>query len=270
MVHAHPDDETILTGGTLARYAAEGVRTIVVTCTRGDLGFPLPGAASTAQTRASELAAALNHLGVSRHVQLGYLDSGMAGQPENDRAGSFFRADLTQVAERLAEVIRSERPQVLVTYDATGGYGHPDHIQVHHVSVAAARLAPVEKLYFVRIPISWSRGFVSSLRQAGIAAPGSAPAGADAGADVQEIGVPDEVVTTCIDVRRYIDRKRAALACHVSQLGVDHFLRQMPLELAQRLWAYEFYSLETSPLPPGGEGQGDGRCYEDDLFAGLT
>src|SRR5207237_978887 len=160
-------------------------------------------------------------LGVSRLVQLGYSDSGMAGWPENHRPGAFFAADLTEAATRLVQIIESERPQVMVAYDETGGYGHPDHIKAHQVAVGAFAVsgaAQPAKLYFVRLPLTWSRDFVRSLRHAGIDAPGSAAAGADAGPDVFEIGVPDQLVTTAIDVRKYVEAKRAALACHATQM----------------------------------------------------
>lgn len=255
-VHAHPDDETLTTGGTLARYAAEGVRTVVVTCTRGDLGAVSAAARrepthSVADLRDRELAAALACLGVARHVQLGYADSGMPGAPENARPGAFHGAGLAEVSERLLAVIREERPHVLIGYDATGGYGHPDHIKAHLAMVAAFEAAEPSvrpsKLYFVRFPLSWSRDVVRSLRQLGIPAPGSAAAGADAGPDVDEIGVADDLVTTAIDVQQYVDIKRAALACHASQLPPDHFLMRMPLDVARRLWAFEWFSLEAGP-----------------------
>src|SRR5712691_10483231 len=160
-VHAHPDDETITMGGTLARYSAEGVRTIVVTCTRGDLGevrdpILLAGASSVADLRDRELDAAARRLGVSRVVRLGYSDSGMAGWPENHRPGAFFAADLAEAAERVVEIIEQERPQVMVAYDATGGYGHPDHVKAHHVTVKAfesSGAARPARLYFVRLPL---------------------------------------------------------------------------------------------------------------------
>jgi LmbE family N-acetylglucosaminyl deacetylase len=155
---------------------------------------------------------------------------------------------------------------VLVTYDETGGYGHPDHLKAHQVGVAAFEAsgdARPAKLYFVRIPLGWSREFVRSLRAAGIAAPGSAATGADAGADVLEIGVPDHLVTTAIDVRQYVRIKRAALAAHASQMPPDHFLMRMPPALAERLWQYEYFSCESGPTraAPGG--------HEADLFSGL-
>src|SRR5438132_220135 len=234
-VHAHPDDETITMGGTLARYSAEGVRTVVVTCTRGDLGEVrdpalLAGTGSVADLRDRELDAAAHRLGVRRLVRLGYSDSGMAGWPENHRPGAFFGADLPDAAARVVEVIEQERPQVMLAYDATGGYGHPDHVKAHQVAVvafAASGAARPAQLDFGRFPLMWSREFVRGLREAGIDAPGSAPAGADAGPDVTEIGTADALVTTTIDVRPYVAIKRAALACHKSQMLADHFLMRM-------------------------------------------
>jgi N-acetyl-1-D-myo-inositol-2-amino-2-deoxy-alpha-D-glucopyranoside deacetylase len=256
-VHAHADDETITMGGTLARCGAEGVRTVVVTCTHGDLGEVLDASLrgqDVGSLRQRELEAACNVLGVGRLVQLGYGDSGMPGLPENHRPGAFWAADLEEASGRLLDVIAEERPQAIVTYDETGGYGHPDHIKAHQVTVAALRrlpagLGPVQ-LWFVRFPLSWSRVFVAALRAEGIDAPGSAPAGADAGPEVEEIGVDDALVTRAVDVRAYVETKRAALACYASQLPPDHFLSRMPRSLAETLWAYEFYSLEASAGAP--------------------
>ena len=272
-VHAHPDDETITMGGTLARYSAEGVRTVVVTCTRGDLGEVreslLDGPGDVGALRDRELDCAARTLGVSRLVRLGYSDSGMVGWPENHRPGAFFAADLAEAAARLAAVMREERPEVVVAYDATGGYGHPDHVKAHQVTVTAFEAcdaAQTAKLYFVRFPISWSREFVRALHAAGIDAPASAATGADAGPDVAEIGVSDALVTTRIDVRAYVSTKLAALACHASQVGDGHFLARMPRDLAQRLWAVEHFSRENGPsaaAPAPLE-------TETDLFAGLT
>jgi N-acetyl-1-D-myo-inositol-2-amino-2-deoxy-alpha-D-glucopyranoside deacetylase len=268
-VHAHPDDETITTGGTLARYSAAGVRTVVVTCTRGDLGWvfdPTLVGQEVGALRDRELESAVEMLGVSHLVRLGYADSGMAGSPENVRPGAFLAADLRSAADRLVEILEEERPQVMLAYDATGGYGHPDHVKAHQVAVAAFQAAGgarPTKLYFVRFPLTWSRQFVRALREAGIDAPGSAPAGADAGPDLREIGVPDDVVTTAIDVREYVQTKLAALACHRSQLTADHFLRRMSPELARRLWAYEYFSQEVGPA------REEAERLEADLFAGL-
>jgi LmbE family N-acetylglucosaminyl deacetylase len=263
-VHAHPDDETITMGGTLARYSAAGVRTVVVTCTRGDLGEvldPRLAGQDVASLRVRELEAACRTLGVSRLVELGYRDSGMAGDPSNHREGAFWAADLGAAAARLMDVFVEERPSVVLGYDATGGYGHPDHVRAHHVTVAAYTryvelgIVPA-RLYFVRYPLGWSREFVRELRAAGIDAPGSAVAGADAGPHVAEIGVDDALVDTSIDVRDWVETKLAALACYRTQLPPDHFLRRMPRELALRLWSHEYFSLEHGERP----------ARSDDLF----
>jgi LmbE family N-acetylglucosaminyl deacetylase len=245
-VHAHPDDETLTMGGTLARYAAAGVRTVVVTCTNGELGL--------AGDRPRELQEAARVLGVARLVRLGYADSGLNG--ENQSPDAFQRVDTLEAAEKLLALFQEEQPGVVVTYDETGGYGHPDHVKAHQVTVAAWRRWARGRLYFISFPLSWSRRFVAELRRAGIHAPGSAPAGADAGPEVKEIGVPDERVTTRIDIRAYVDTKRKALARHGSQIGPDHFLSQAPPQLLDELWAYEFF--ERAERRPDHQ--------EDDLF----
>jgi N-acetyl-1-D-myo-inositol-2-amino-2-deoxy-alpha-D-glucopyranoside deacetylase len=271
-LHAHPDDETLTMGGTLARYSAEGVRTVIVTCTSGDLGDVLaPGLSADGESvgtlRERELDAATRRLGVSRVVKLGYLDSGMAGWPENTRPGAFAAADLDEAVGRVVEVIREERPQVMVIYDASGGYGHPDHVRVHQVGVAAFQRCRSEdrpaKLYFVRFPRAWATEFRRALKQAGLPAPRGAPAGVDSD-EVAEIGVPDQVITTEIDVAAYVQTKLAALVCHASQIPPEHFLRRMPADLAHRLWAHEYYSREVGPTSKqAGE-------RETDLFSGLA
>jgi LmbE family N-acetylglucosaminyl deacetylase len=275
-VHAHPDDETITMGGTLARYSAAGMRTVVVTCTTGDQGEvtdPRLAGLGLAAVRSAELLAAARTLGVHRVVQLGYGDSGMAGTPENDRPTAFCRADLSEAVSRLLRILDEERPTVMVGYDETGGYGHPDHLRAHELAVAAYDAAPPlirpARLFFVRFPLAWSRGFVAALRAAGIDAPGSAPSGADAGLSVPEIGVPDDLVTTTLDVRAYVSLKRAALACHASQMPPSHFLRRMPDALAERLWSYEFFSQERSEVLPGAPGASRAHARTD-LFDGLT
>src|SRR5205085_1512612 len=146
-------------------------------------------------------------------------------------------------------------------------YGHPDHVKSHQVGVAAfdaAGDARPSKLYFVRFPLTWTRDFVRSLRDAGIPAPRAAPVGTDVGPEDVEIGTPDDLVTTSIDVQRYVSVKQAALACHRSQMPPEHFLRRMPPALAERLWAHEFYSRQVGPTDARDDG------LETDLFAGLT
>src|SRR5919197_4570411 len=144
-IHAHPDDETIQCGGVLARYSAEGVRTVLITCTDGAVGeISDPALASPenlAEVRARELDEAVRILGISRSVRLGYRDSGMAGTADNTHPASLAQADLASVVEQVAHVMREERPQVVITYDERGGYGHPDHVRAHQVAVAAFEAA---------------------------------------------------------------------------------------------------------------------------------
>lgn len=277
-VHAHPDDETFGTGGVLARYSSEGVRTVVVTCTRGEMGEVSEPHLATPETlgavRQRELAAALRVLRVSRSVQLGYRDSGMAGTPDNQHPASFLQAPLSEATGKLVALIREERPSVLVTYDEIGGYGHPDHVQAHRVTVAAWSAAAdpalfpetgapwaTPKLYFLVFPIGVARRFAAAFRAAGIAAPPSALAGADAGARAPAFGVPDARVTTAIDVRRFADVKRRALTMHRTQMGEDHFLMRLPPDILFELWSHEHFERAAGPPGPAD--------LEEDLFAGL-
>jgi LmbE family N-acetylglucosaminyl deacetylase len=221
-VHAHPDDEVISTGGTLARYGAEGVRTVVVTCTDGSQGFgpewALPGDPrhdrdAVASLRRQELERSCSTLGVSHLETLGYRDSGMAGWSANDDPGSFCNVPVDDAAAVLAEVIRTYSPQVVITYDDNGGYGHPDHIQAHRVTMEAlARSATVLKAYFTARSTTDAQRF-ADLR---LRVRGNRPNSARRAAPT---GVPDELITTVIDVTDHLEQKRAALLAHASQLS---------------------------------------------------
>jgi N-acetyl-1-D-myo-inositol-2-amino-2-deoxy-alpha-D-glucopyranoside deacetylase/mycothiol S-conjugate amidase len=273
-VHAHPDDECISTGGVLARYAAEGVRTVLVTCTDGAVGeISDPSLASPenlAEVRSRELDEALRILSVGRSVRLGYRDSGMAGTEDNNNPAAFQQADLEEAIRRVVRVVREERPQVVVTYDERGGYGHPDHIRAHDVAVAAfsrsgdAGLYPEEgpawapsKLYYAVFPRSAARRFAERLRAAGIETPFS---------ETQEreqedppFGVDDERVTTFVDVSAYVQAKRAALEAHRTQMGPDQFFMKLPQELFAEAFGQETFQRAA----------GEGPTPEKDLFAGL-
>src|SRR5438477_12517913 len=207
-VHAHPDDECIGTGGVLARYVDEGVRTVLVTCTDGAVGEISDPALATpenlAEVRARELDEAVRILRVSRLVKLGYRDSGMAGTADNTNPASFQQARFDEAVERVVRIIREERPQVIVTYDERGGYGHPDHIRAHQVAVAAFEASgkpdrfpaagptwSPAKLYYAVVPRSALNRFAERLRSAGVEVPfqREAQAGEDA-----PFGVADERV----------------------------------------------------------------------------
>jgi len=284
-VHAHPDDETIGTGVTMAKYVAEGADVTLVTCTRGDEGEVLVDslahlAASRDDTlgrhREDELAAAMRELGVTDHRFLGdrfeFRDSGMMGEPTNDDPRSFWRADLLEAAARVALVIREVRPQVLVTYDEFGGYGHPDHIQAHRVAMYGSVLAgapsfrpetgaawDVPKTYWMAMPKSYVQRGIDAL----IAAGGQGLFGLDS-ADEIPFATPDEWVTTRIDGRRYEPRKLAALRQHATQVNPEGGFFRVAELIGEDAMGWEFFRLVRGTLGPR-----DDEGFEPDLFAGL-
>ncbi|WP_244224069.1 N-acetyl-1-D-myo-inositol-2-amino-2-deoxy-alpha-D-glucopyranoside deacetylase [Streptomyces tirandamycinicus] len=283
LVHAHPDDESINNGATMARYAAEGALVTLVTCTLGEEGEVIPPglghlAADEDDTlgahRAGELAAAMRELGVHDHRLLGgagrFRDSGMMGVPQNRRPGAFWNTPVDEAAPYLVEVIRGVRPQVLITYDPQGGYGHPDHIQAHRVAMRAAELAAdpdfrsdlgapyrIAKIYWNRVPRTAAEEGFARLRAADVRFPGVAA--------VEDIpGVVDDAeVTAEIDGARHAERKAAAMRAHATQIAVDGPFFALSNDLGQPLFTTEYYQLvRGTPGAPEGE-------RERDLFAGV-
>lgn len=274
-VHPHPDDESIACGGVLARSVAMGVRAVVVTCTGGEEGDNLAGIdlgdEDMATHRRRELEDALAALGVTRHHWLGYRDSGMADTPGNDHPDSFHRADLDVAAQRLAAIIRSERPQVVVSDDEHGSYGHPDHVKAHQVTVRAVELAADPDAEVPGAPWRVAKRYVHTLgRERLLAAHNqllasglASPFGEEELASAEELpfGTDDALVTTEVDVGAWIDRKRAALTAYRSQIGPDSFFLNTPEEMAAAFFGVEQFVLEA--------GEPGGPVPEDDLFAGL-
>ncbi|MFJ8788810.1 N-acetyl-1-D-myo-inositol-2-amino-2-deoxy-alpha-D-glucopyranoside deacetylase [Streptomyces sp. NPDC102462] len=272
LVHAHPDDESINNGATMARYAAQGAQVTLVTCTLGERGEVIPprlrqltGAALGAH-RLTELRAALGELGVTDVRLLGgagrYGDSGMMGLPDNDDPDCFWQADLDEAAGRLARILREVRPQVLVTYDDNGGYGHPDHIQAHRVALRAVELAAgtgwsVPKVYVNRIPRSVAEAAFARLRDE---LPGLPFAQGGCVEDLPGV-VDDDRITTAVDGTAYAAAKAAAMRAHATQIEVAEPWFALSNERAQPLFTTEYYELVRGPRP-------DAR--ESDLFAGLT
>ncbi|HLN17431.1 MAG TPA: PIG-L family deacetylase [Acidimicrobiales bacterium] len=262
-VHAHPDDEAIFTGGILARYADEGLTTVLVTCTRGELGYGAAAAepgqpghdeAAVAAVRADELAASCAVLGVTHAEQLGYHDSGMMGWSENDAPAAFWNVPVAEAADRLAGLIERYRPQVVVTYDADGFYGHPDHIQAHRVTVAAVEATGIpDKLYFAVLPKSRLVGLPDLLGAAGFEVPEFVEDGLIPGTD-------DELVAAYVDCSAVVRRKYDSLAAHASQVDNAFFLSLGPDLFAQMFSTEAFVrgrDTSGSPVP------------ESDLFAWL-
>ena len=263
LVHAHPDDETINNGVTMAKYAAAGAHVTLVTCTLGEEGEVLvPGLAHLAadkddalgQHRIGELATAMEALGVEDFRFLGgpgrYRDSGMMGLPTNDRPDSFWQADLDEAAGHLVPVIREVRPQVVITYDENGGYGHPDHIQAHRVAMRAVELAAdpgvgddapwdVAKVYWCALPLSWWRQSLRALRAAGDT---TTFEGLDPEGDLP-FGVPDDVITAVVDGADLVDAKLAAMRAHATQIAVDGPFFALSNNLGNEVWSREAYTL---------------------------
>ncbi|MGW7022482.1 N-acetyl-1-D-myo-inositol-2-amino-2-deoxy-alpha-D-glucopyranoside deacetylase [Streptomyces decoyicus] len=284
-VHAHPDDESINNGATMAKYAAEGVGVTLVTCTLGEGGPIIPTELAhlaadrddrLGEHRVGELGAAMKELGVTDHRFLDtagrYRDSGRMGSVQNRRPNCFWQANLDEAAGHLVEVVRETRPQVLVTYDANGGYGHPDHLQAHRVAMRAAALAAdssagdgtahtIPKIYWNCVPRSLVEQDFRRLRETD-----RAPRFARI-ATIDEVpGVLDDtLVTTAVDGSAYTDRKIAAMRAHATQISVDWPWFALANDLGQPVSATEYYRLVRGPMGSGG----DRGAWEDDLFAGL-
>jgi LmbE family N-acetylglucosaminyl deacetylase len=254
--HAHPDDEAIQTGGTMARMAADGHRVVLVTATRGELGEVPDGVLapgeSLAERRAVELAAACAVLGVARHEYLGYRDSGMAGEATNDDPASFWQADLDEAAARLATILDDEHADVFATYDENGGYGHPDHIQVHRVGLRAAQRAGTPRVFMATMNRDYMLSLADRADDFGFAMPEEQRSMLDT------MGVRADRITTAVDVSDYLDRKRRAMQAHASQITDTSFFLKMPPEAFEAVWGTEWY------IRVGAE---DGRALEGSLLA---
>jgi N-acetyl-1-D-myo-inositol-2-amino-2-deoxy-alpha-D-glucopyranoside deacetylase len=293
LVHAHPDDESIGQGATMARYVAEGRGVTLVTCTAGEMGEILvPELEHLAadredglgEHRRGELEDAMKALGVTDHRFLGgfgrFRDSGMAWHekgyaiPADDiHDNAFWRADLTEAADLLVEVIREVRAQVLVTYDQFGGYGHPDHIQAHRVAMYAAALAAVPsyrldlggawdvpKVYWSANSESRMRASLRALRESGDT---ETFKGMDPDGELPPFVTPDELISARVDGNAFVDQKMDALRAHRSQVASDGFFFS-GAESGHSMWAEEFFRIAK-----GRPGEPDADGFEPDLFAGL-
>jgi LmbE family N-acetylglucosaminyl deacetylase len=276
-VHAHPDDEASSTGGLFRVLADQRVRTVLVTCTRGEFGDAPGGikpedeghdADDVAEIRKHELDKAVEILGISRSVRLGYRDSGMMGWPQNNDPGAFWSAPINEAAERLAVVLMEERPQVVVTYNEHGFYGHPDHIQAHRITMSALSLIDYEPtLYFNAIPNSimaimrerWERE-EREQREADAAKGIERVEPELSEEDRIEMGTPDDEIGAAIDVSSATDAKYDALAAHNSQVG-ESFWMKMSREEFKQAMGTEWFVRVTNPKKLSGK--------VTDIFAGY-
>jgi mycothiol conjugate amidase Mca len=279
IVHAHPDDEAISTGGVLARYSAEGVRTVLVTATLGEEGEIVVPEMNTpevkarlAEVRREELNQAVAILGISDLEILGYRDSGMVDTESNSHPDCFNMADMDQAAGRLVRLVRAYRPQVLISYNQHGGYGHPDHIACHKITVAAfdaagdadrypeagAPWAPL-KLYYANLPRHLLRSAWEQMKARGLPTPLDDP-----NFDATRFTVPDDEITTVVEVGDYLPRKFDALMVHRTQIAADGRFMAIPEDLRREIFGKEYFTRAASrvALPQS-------AAHEDDLFAGV-
>ena len=302
-VHAHPDDETIGTGGTMAKAVQQGRRVVLVTCTRGEMGEIVVPEMDTpdnhrrlGEIRAAELERAMRHLGVTEWENLGYRDSDMMGRPGNRDARSFWQANLDEAIGRLVFLVRTYQPDVITTYNDFGGYGHPDHIRTHLVAVGAfaragdpswypEQLAPehggtgapvgegglapwaAAKLYEQAMPASVRIALKEKMEAIGERSFWSPPEDAtpeqlaEFEAYVEKMLIPDDVITTWVDIDPYLDQRWGAISEHVTQISDENPFIRFGKDAWREFWSRESYVRRESRV--------EGPDAEDDLFAGL-
>ncbi len=257
-VHPHPDDESIACGGVLARAVAEGVRTVVVTCTGGEAGENLAGIdlgdVPLVEHRRRELADAIAILGVDEHHLLGYRDSGMVGTVDNEHPDCFHRADLDEAAVRLATIVRSVRPDAIVSDDENGTYGHPDHIKAYQVTVRAVALAADPEADVPGEPWRVPRRYVHTFSRSRLVAAhlslveAGLPSPFGDEAEPEPFGADDVLVTTRVDVSAQVATKLAAMRAHASQIGADSFFMNVPDDLVDAFLGVEEFILEDGDV----------------------
>ena len=278
LVHAHPDDETINNGVTMAKYAKDGAQVTLVTCTRGEEGEVLVAELASlasdkddklGQHREVELKDAMAHLGIADFRFLGapnkkWRDSGMMGTPQNDRTDVFWQSDLDESANELVKIILEIKPQVLITYDEFGGYGHPDHIKAHRVAMRAAEIAEtkgwkIEKIYWNTMPRSVIQMGIEKMKEVG-----SDFFGAESVDDLP-FAKPDELVTSVVHASEFVPQKLAAMKAHATQIAVDGPFFALSNNLGLSVWGDEYYTIvkgeKAAPFDENGR--------ELDLFAGI-
>jgi LmbE family N-acetylglucosaminyl deacetylase len=267
-VHAHPDDESSSTGGVLAKYSDAGVRTVVVTCTNGEFG-DTPGGIkpgqdghdeqAVAEIRLAELREATKHLGVTDLELLGYHDSGMPDWDYKNRPDAFCNVPQDEVAARIGALIERYRPQVVITYDDLGAYQHPDHVHASRCAQAAVAATGIpDKLYLTAMRRSDWRKLWDALREQGLEVP---DVGEIDEQTLRQMEEREQQITTNVDIRPVLDRKRAALLSHASQIRESWFSK-IPPELGEQVFGRESFiramDRTGAPVP------------EDDLFAGIS
>jgi len=262
--HAHPDDESIATGGTMAKAAASGHRVVLVTATRGEHGEPVPGVLDDGEPlwerRVAETHRSAEILGAERVEFLGYVDSGMMGESTNDDPACFWQADVAEAAERLAAILRDVDADVLTIYDDHGNYGHPDHIQVYRVGKAAAALVGIDAVFEATMNRDAILRGMREQSEFFDAMPEDDRPQFDENMDM---GSPEAIITHAIDVADFVEAKRGSMRAHRSQISDDAFFLAMPDEAFVRAFGTEWFIAH-------GRGRPADAPFVDDLFAALA
>jgi len=272
-VFAHPDDEAFGTGGTISRFAAQGKKVTLICATRGEAGEisdPLIATPETlGEVREDELRCAAETIGIAELIFLDYRDSGMSGAPENQDERAFINAPAEKVVNQLTALIRRIKPEIVLTFEPFGGYGHPDHIAIHRHTVAAFHAAAnpeyhpelglpwqAKRLFYTVIPRSFFEAMREEMKVAGFDQENQGPL------DSPDLGWQDEQVNVQIDVSSTVDQKWDALHCHRTQFGPGNLFRRLPEKQVKKLMSTEHFALAFPEPPPG--------LHLDDLFSELA
>ena len=276
LVHAHPDDETINNGATMAKYAAGGAGVTLITCTRGEEGEVLvPGLAHLASGdqdqlgthREGELSLAMKELGITDFRFLGaplikFRDSGMMGTEPNNNPDVFWQANIETASQYLVEIIEEVKPHIMITYDEFGGYGHPDHIQAHRIAMRASEVAnwQIQKIYWNTMPKSVLAQGIAKMKEIG-----SDFFGAETVDDLP-FAKDDSLVTTLVDGSKFVDSKLAAMKAHETQIALDGPFFALSNNLGLQIWGDEYYTLVKGEKSEPFDEQG----RETDLASGIV
>lgn len=261
--HAHPDDETTSTGGTMAKAAAAGHRVVLVTATRGEQGEPVPGVLAEGEAlgsrRVEELHRSAEILGAERVELLGYEDSGMMGEPSNENPACFWQADVEEAAERLSAILRDVDVDVLTIYDDHGNYGHPDHIQIHRVGSRAAQMLGLEHVFEATMNRD---AILRSIRERSDLLEGLDESERPQIDENTDMGSPEAIITHALDIAEFVGTKRDAMRAHASQIADTNFFLAMPEEAFAQAFGTEWFIAHGKSRPPDAP-------FGDDLFAAL-
>ena len=245
VVLAHPDDETFACGGTIAKYASHGVEVVLICATRGEAGeisdTSISKSTPLGEIREQELRHASKILGIGKIHFLGYRDSGMNGSPDNHHPLALCQANQKEISKHIGKIISNFLPDVIITFDPNGGYGHPDHVAIHQATRTAHKSHKIGKLYYVAFPVSIAKQIQDSIIRHDDEQ--NFPP-----IDIETVAIPDELITTRIDIKPYEKSKRTAALCHRSQIAGNDAFSWAPENVRCKLMSTEYYLMADSYL----------------------